>query len=61
VIAHLVLHSPLVLLWWTLAIYGAGLLYWEFSVFFRADYFRWADVWNGFMWPVWWIRRNRGR
>lgn len=51
-------RDPLLLAWWALAGYGAGVAWWEFSVFFRADYWRWADVWRGFAWPVLWARRR---
>lgn len=57
-IAQLIARDPLVLLWWALTAYGAGVAWWEFCVFFRGEYWTWAGVRQGFIWPWLWLKRR---
>jgi hypothetical protein len=39
--------------------YAIGLVFWEFSVFFRQDYWNWGQVGQGFIWPWVWLKARR--
>jgi hypothetical protein len=55
----MILRHPLDLLYGVLVFYLAGVAWWLFCSFLRADYFTWPGVFKGFIWPWLWLKSRR--